>query len=214
MLSIVIDPGHGGSRRIGGSSPNNASGAKGTLEKNLTLDIALRLKTLLRDAGFDAVLTRDTDVNRGLATRARVARDRKAAVFLSLHFNGFDGRAQGTETYIHATAGNRSRDLAQLVQASVRGATGLNDRGVKRASFGVLNPSQHDRRTAACLVEISFLDVPAEETRLRTAAYRQEIANALLQAVRMFASASRKSASVSGSAPAHQPADGYELAVR
>ncbi|MEO6365299.1 MAG: N-acetylmuramoyl-L-alanine amidase [Luteimonas sp.] len=213
MPTIVIDPGHGGSRRSGGSSPNNATGARGTLEKNLALDIALRLETLLRDAGFDAVLTRDTDVNRGLATRAHVARDRKAAVFLSLHFNGFDGRAQGTETYIHATAGPRSRELALLVQSAVRGTTGLTDRGVRRASFGVLNPSQHDRQTAACLVEISFLDVPAEETRLRTAAYRQAIASALLDAIRRFTSANGERAT-QGPAPAHDPADGYELAVR
>lgn len=214
MPSIVIDPGHGGSRRSGGSSPNNATGAKGSLEKDLTLDIALRLDTLLRDAGFDAVLTRDSDVNRGLTTRAHVARDRKATAFLSLHFNGFDGRVQGTETYIHAIAGHRSRELALLVQAAVLSTTGLRDRGIKRASFGALNPSHHDRQTAACLVEISFLDVPSEETRLRTAAYRQAIANALLDAVRAFTTASRKTTGAPGSAPTHEPADGYELSVQ
>lgn len=216
MHTIVIDPGHGGSRRIGGSSSNNAIGSNGTLEKALTLDVALRLKPLLLDAGFDAVLTRDTDVNRGLSTRAHVARGRKAAVFVSIHFNGFDGRVQGTETYIHSTAGKRSRELALLVQQSVRSATGLKDRGVKRASFGVLNPVEHHKQTPACLVEVSFLDVPAEATRLAKAAYRQAIAKALLDAIQAFMSATAKTAigrQLPG-APRHEPEDGFELAVR
>ena len=40
---VVLDPGHGGSRRIGGSSPNNATSASGQLEKTMTLDLAKRL---------------------------------------------------------------------------------------------------------------------------------------------------------------------------
>ncbi|MCY7355145.1 MAG: N-acetylmuramoyl-L-alanine amidase [Lysobacter sp.] len=215
MQTIVIDPGHGGSRRIGGSSPNNAIGSNGTLEKTLTLDVALRLKPLLLDAGFDAVLTRETDVNRGLATRAHVARDRKASVFVSIHFNGFDGRVQGTETYIHSTAGKRSLELALLVQQSVRGATGLKDRGVKRASFGVLNAAEHHKQTAACLVEVSFLDVPAEATRLAKAAYRQAIAKALLAAIQTFLSAAKTAIRKPlPDATRHEPEDGYELTVR
>ena len=41
MLTVVIDPGHGSLERIGSSSPNNSKGSMGTLEKNVTLEIAL-----------------------------------------------------------------------------------------------------------------------------------------------------------------------------
>lgn len=216
MQTIVIDPGHGGSKRTGGSSPNNASGQHGALEKNLTLDLAQRLEPLLVAAGFVAVLTRATDVNRGLATRAHVARDRKAAVFVSIHFNGYDGRVQGTESYVHSRAGTASRMLALRVQEAVRACTGLRDRGVKRAGFAVLDPAQHHRQTAACLVEVSFLDVAAEEARLGNAAYRQSIAQALLVAIQEhLAPASRTAMRAARQDPAHdEPADGYELAVR
>lgn len=53
MSVIVIDPGHGGSVAVGGSSPNNATGPNGTMEKDLTLFLGLDLTTNLRDAGHD-----------------------------------------------------------------------------------------------------------------------------------------------------------------
>ena len=45
---VVLDPGHGGSVKVGGSSPNNAVGAGGLLEKDLTLDVATRTAALHR----------------------------------------------------------------------------------------------------------------------------------------------------------------------
>src|SRR5262249_1019895 len=73
---IVIDPGHGGTVKIEGSSPNNAKSPSGELEKNWTLDIARRTRAavLARAAALgksvEVVLTRDTDANKGLAARA------------------------------------------------------------------------------------------------------------------------------------------------
>ena len=181
---IVIDPGHGGQTKVGGSSPNNATGPAGTLEKDLTLEVA----ALVRDAlsGCDDVveLTRDTDVNVGLADRAHVARDGDADVFLSIHFNGFhDASVNGTETFVHPNAGQASADLADAVQRAAVGATGLRDRGVKRMKLAVLDPREHASTTAACLVEISFLTNAAEETRLLTPDYKTSVATAIATGV-------------------------------
>ncbi len=102
---------------------------------------------------------------------------------------------------------------AQRTASIANDATGLQDRSVKRASFGVLNPSEHHKQTAVCLVEVSFLDVPGEQTRLAKAAYRQAIAKALLHALQAFMSATRKTA-IKKPVPdnaRHEPADGYEL---
>ena len=86
--TVVIDPGHGGTAKAGGSSPNNATGPNGLLEKDLTLDIGRRVATLLGPRA-NVILTRTGDENRSLSDRARVAHDANAAVFLSIHLNGW-----------------------------------------------------------------------------------------------------------------------------
>ncbi|NLA66839.1 MAG: N-acetylmuramoyl-L-alanine amidase [Gammaproteobacteria bacterium] len=214
MDVVVIDPGHGGRQTVGGSSPNNAVGPAGTLEKDLTLDIALRAAPLLVDHGLRCVLTRDTDENLGLSARARVAREQRATAFVSIHFNGFNRRAQGTETFVHAGSTPPSTTLARLVQQFMLDATLLADRGVKRARFGVLAPASHHPSTAACLVEVSFMDVPEEEQRLANPSYRQGIAEALAAAVSEFVRGASFQLPAEVAMEAPEPEDGYELIVR
>ncbi|MGO1068803.1 N-acetylmuramoyl-L-alanine amidase [Lysobacter sp. CA199] len=214
MDVVVIDPGHGGSRTVGGSSPNNASGPKGLLEKNVTLDIARRLARLPGAQRHTVVLTRTEDVNVGLTDRAHVARDRRARVFVSIHFNGFNAKAQGTETFAHVGAGTGSLDLAKRVQRSVLAITGHPDRGVKREQFAVLKPASHHSATAACLVEISFMDLAQEEQRLGDAAYLDALAAALLQAIDEHLQAAASFAFAEMAEPLPEPGDGYEVIVR
>lgn len=191
--TVVIDAGHGGTAAVGGSSPNNATGPNGTLEKTLTLDVALRVKKILDAQGFNVILTRDRDENLGLAARAQVAHNAQAAAFVSIHFNGFkDPATQGTETYRHKDTGpdSGSAKLAQLIQQRVVKVTGYRDRKVKTAEFGVLTPSRHYVDTAACLLEVSFLTDPNEEVKLSQDDYKQRIAEAI--AVGIFDYAKKK----------------------
>lgn len=181
MATIVLDPGHGGEAVVGGSSPNNATGPGGTLEKDLTLKVCQTAQQILQDRGFRVMLTRASDRNLGLKERARHARKNAADAFVSVHFNGWKTPdVQGTETHIHRRASANSRTLATQIQAPLVQATGRRDRGVKdQYAFGVLDPDQHDAVTAACLVEVSFLTDPTEEQRLGTATYLRDIATAI-----------------------------------
>lgn len=191
---IVIDPGHGGSEKIGGSSPNNAAGANGMLEKNLTLDIARRMASVLKDSAR-VLLTRNDDVNLSLAERANLARRNDAAIFLSLHFNGFkDRNVDGAETFVASRAGSSSERLARQVLDHLVNVTQGANRGVKRADLGVLLPDRHLPQTAACLAEIAFLTNPAQAKKLEDAAYRQQIAAALGDAILISLSSSSFSA--------------------
>jgi N-acetylmuramoyl-L-alanine amidase len=221
MAIVVIDPGHGGTTETGGSSPNNAQGPTGLLEKNVTLDLARRVRKQLQAAGIDARLTRDSDVNLGLQARAKVAMQAGADAFVSIHLNGYNGKAQGTETWQHTSASQDSAALATLVQAGVRKATGLDDRGVKSSGFGVLRPDYHAASTAACLVEVSFMDVADEEARLKTDAYKDKIATALAGAIRgwlvadgRMAQPERMAARSSRNGSGALPEDGYEAERR
>jgi N-acetylmuramoyl-L-alanine amidase len=175
MPTVVIDPGHGGDKNLAGSSWNNAVGTNGSLEKNLTLQVARAIQTRFDGSGTTCLLTRDADTNLGLAARAGVAKAARAEAFVSIHFNGSTkSNAQGTETLVSKNFSRNSAELSLKVQDQLLTATGLNDRNksfnaatrIKPQSLGVLRPSRHFHDTAACLVEVSFLDRTNEETRL------------------------------------------------
>lgn len=191
MATIVIDPGHGGFSNVGGSGWNHAVGPNGTLEKNLTLDVGLRLHAEAGRRGHDAILTRSSDVNLSLARRARVSRDNRADVFVSIHFNASDNHnAQGTETLVHLNYSNLSAQLSLNIQDRLLTATGLKDRNksyhpsrIKPQNLGVLKPSRHRPDTAACLAEVSFLDRADEEQRLQGVAYRDSIAHSICDGI-------------------------------
>lgn len=110
---VVIDPGHGGMGKVGGSSANNATSPSGLLKKNLTLAVARHAEAALAARGHDVRFTRTTDVNLSLTDRARVARSAGAGAFVSIHFNGFgDTSVQGTETWVHQRGSASSVELA------------------------------------------------------------------------------------------------------
>lgn len=90
---IMLDPGHGG-KDAGASIPN------GLTEKEVALDVALRLRRLLEQAAFEVVMTRDKDETIPLAQRTALANAKGADLFISIHVNWIDrGHARGMETY-------------------------------------------------------------------------------------------------------------------
>ncbi len=90
---VVLDPGHGGGSR-GTEAP------LGLVEKEVTLDIARRLRRLLEEASYEVVMTRDADVSVALAERAELANTESGDIFVSIHVNWFENqRSRGVETY-------------------------------------------------------------------------------------------------------------------
>jgi N-acetylmuramoyl-L-alanine amidase len=91
---IVIDAGHGG-------HDSGTTGPGGIEEKDVVLDVALRLGKLLKQRlGADVIYTRDTDTFIPLETRTAIANKAQADLFLSIHANSSpDPSARGVETY-------------------------------------------------------------------------------------------------------------------
>ncbi|MGB7760822.1 MAG: N-acetylmuramoyl-L-alanine amidase [Bryobacteraceae bacterium] len=91
---VVIDPGHGG-------QDQGTAGAKGLLEKDLVLDIALRAGALIEDRlRAEVIYTRSTDVFIPLESRTALANEKKADLFLSIHANASTvPSVSGVETY-------------------------------------------------------------------------------------------------------------------
>jgi N-acetylmuramoyl-L-alanine amidase len=105
---VVIDAGHGG-------HDAGTHGVSGLLEKDVVLDVALRLGTLLRERlGSDVVYTRSDDTYIPLEERTQIANDHKADLFLSIHANSSPFKAVGGVEvyYLNFTTTKTSLDLA------------------------------------------------------------------------------------------------------
>ncbi len=91
---LMIDPGHGG-------HDPGAIGRSGTKEKDITLDIALRMaKAFVRESGVKANMTRERDVFLPLAERVEMGRKARADLFVSIHADSApNGSARGLSAY-------------------------------------------------------------------------------------------------------------------
>ncbi len=106
---VVLDAGHGG-------EDHGARGPEGALEKEVALDVALRVADLLRGAGLEVVLTRSDDTFVPLERRTEIANRADGDLFVSIHCNGARSRsARGIETFfLSAEASDEAaRNLAR-----------------------------------------------------------------------------------------------------
>src|SRR5213596_1808394 len=162
-ITVVIDAGHGGHDR--GGIPGQS-----VAEKEMTLDVAQRLRNVLAASGYRVVMTRDSDVFVPLGTRVAIANSYRNAIFVCIHFNSARRMgAGGIETYFYT---RDSLPLASAVHYYVTGGAPSANRGVRRRGYYVL------RKTAipAVLVECGFLTNPTEAAYAQSAGYRQKLA--------------------------------------
>ena len=169
-VEVVIDPGHGGSE-------TGAVGSNGLTEKALNLDVSELLIEELRERGFNAIMTRTTDVRIPIVVRAEIARALKPDVFISLHHNGgATARSDlpGTETY-HQIEGANSKRLAGILFEELQGAFSQYDVAWRKTVFqgassvlrvevqddlyGIL---QYTPGIATVITEAAYLSTPAE----------------------------------------------------
>jgi len=119
---VMIDPGHGG------YDPGTESSA-GVMEKDLALQIAIRLKAALEARGIRAELTRSTDVFISLAERTRIANSAGADLFVSVHLNSSPNTdTSGIEVYyLNNTTDRATIRLAQMENGGADGYGTSND---------------------------------------------------------------------------------------
>lgn len=113
LRTVIVDPGHGG-------KDPGAVGAGGIVEKQITLDIALKLARLLENHGIAARLTRVDDRFVSLRERARFANDERGDLFVSIHCNSArDTMIRGVETYFLKPARTERAIQAAMRENSV-----------------------------------------------------------------------------------------------
>ena len=174
-LTIVVDPGHGGSEK-------GAIGCLGNKEKDINLKIAQELKEMLCLMGATVVMTRECDGNISLDDRVKLARDNCSNIFVSIHLNSipdikFDvHKHKGTSVYYY---NQNSKELAKTVQKSVIEKLGTRNDGVKTASFAVTRPTEY----IGILVEVAYMIHPNDSVLYTRDDFPRETAKAIADGI-------------------------------
>lgn len=170
FTTVVLDAGHG-------DHDSGTRTRRGTLEKDMALDVTLRLAPKLRAAGFNTVLTRRRDVFVTLDDRVRISDRNENAVFVSIHFNDA-GRKQvcGVESYYFSP---ESKQMAERLVRTLSNATGSPNRNARVARFRVLRMNQNP----AVLMECGYLTTAREALKIVQPAYREKIAEGVARGI-------------------------------
>ncbi len=206
---IALDPGHGG---LDGGQPLPSGSQGDLLEKAFALQIANRIRSRLKSTSFEAVLTRTRDVDLNLQQRSAIANYYRPRAFVSLHLGrSIAGNVSGPVVFIHArrpqqdtrqpSSGSsqglqllpwdegqqpqlsKSRRLANVLQRRLNALFGSRNRVVE-APMTVLAPVA----APAVLVELGFVSNPSDAEQLRSPAFQEKMAAAVVAALEEFLS--------------------------
>jgi N-acetylmuramoyl-L-alanine amidase len=211
---VVLDPGHGGNEP-------GAVGPTGLVEKDVNLSVAEDVRSLLEAQGASVVLTRTSDQNTTLATRAKIATNLQPKVFVSIHHNAEpDGPSAtpGNETYYQIASADSKR-LAGLIWEEITGIfipygaawVADTDHGAKYREgsrgdyYGILRLAAG---VPTVLSEAAFITNPPEEALLRTAEFRHAEAVAIATAITRFVTTPDPGSGFVTPYPREEPAGG------
>lgn len=179
---IIIDAGHGG-------FDGGAQASDGTLEKDINLSIALKLKEFLELGGFNVVMTREVDSGiekdseqsigkrkvSDMKERLKIINSNPDAIFVSIHLNKFTtSSAKGTQVF-YSPNNEKSKELAQSIQSTViNHLQQENSRVIKKGDKSIY--LLKNAKIPAVIVECGFLSNQQELSLLKQEDYQKQIA--------------------------------------
>lgn len=219
ITTVVLDPGHGG-HDAGAVSPY-------AREKDCNLALAMKVRDLLRKAGFKVVMTRQNDTFLTLGERVAIANRTPNSIFVSIHHNSSRNSASsGIETFTLAPHGTTSpfartrrteelsgnmQDsdniaLATAVHSAAIKNTAAFDRGIQRARFSVLCTIKRP----AILFEGGFVNNPQEGSKIASSSYQNILAQSICNGIIRYCTTTKGSpfAPLRPSTPAPQRGSG------
>lgn len=182
VQTVIVDAGHGG-------DDGGAIGIDETVEKDINLDIALKLEKILKFYGFNVIMTRTSDVmtcDDGLNSlrqrkvsdihnRFDLMRKNPDAVFISIHQNKFEDSSQNGTQVFYSGNNEKSKALAESIQNSITSVLQPdNSRVVKKSGSGIY--LLYHAEIPAVLVECGFISNSAEVKKLNDENYRMKLA--------------------------------------
>jgi N-acetylmuramoyl-L-alanine amidase len=188
---ILIDAGHGG-------MDGGASSKSGTVEKDINLSIATKLKESLQKIGYKVVMTRDEGTqlysnkgtireryNEDLKKRCDLKKSSNCDMFISIHLNHFsESKYYGAQVWYSSY--KDSITLAGIAQKNLRADLEPNNKRVQKPaknSYKILR--EHDDMPSI-IVECGFLSNFEEEQKLKSEEYQEKIAGSISKSVGEF----------------------------
>ncbi|WP_251548615.1 N-acetylmuramoyl-L-alanine amidase [Neobacillus muris] len=204
-MKLYVDPGHGG----------NDPGAQGNglNEKDITLDIAQRIRSILLNDYEDAevMMSRTDDAAKSLSQRTNEANAWGAQFYLSIHINSGPSSALGYEDYIYSGLPDSAATAKyqDFLHEEIAKLNQLADRGQKRANFHVLRESA----MPALLSENGFISNAHDSELMKQPSWRQNVAQGHANGLARAFGLSRKAAPAPAPAPNPAPGPGklYKL---
>lgn len=189
--TILIDAGHGG--MDGGTSSKN-----GTVEKDINLSIAKKLKVSLEKAGYKVVMTREEDsglYSNNVTIRQRYIEDLKKRcdlkkssncdILISIHLNYFtQSKYYGAQVWYSNY--KESATLANLIQTNLRVELDPSNKRVQKPAKNAYKLLREHDVMPSVIVECGFLSNDEEEKKLKNDEYQRKIANSLSKSVGDF----------------------------
>ena len=192
-MVIIVDAGHGG-------FDGGAVGVRGTIEKNINLDIALKLRDMLEEAGYTVVMTRETDTatndNDNTSTRSKKVSDMRnrlnltklypGSTLVSIHQNKLEGSSSvhGGQIF-YSPNRESSKALAEHIQQEFNEAIQPEKPREVVKTGKNLYLFYHAQNTAV-LCECGFLSNPQEEALLNTDEYQTKIAYTIYRGILLY----------------------------
>ncbi|HAH06159.1 MAG TPA: hypothetical protein DCM05_06465 [Elusimicrobia bacterium] len=180
---VVLDPGHGPDK--------GAVGPLGSLEQDVNLALALRLKSLLEGEGAEVFLTRTSSAGPALADRPALAWDARGDVLVSIHNNSLDvmddpfEKPRGFMTLFYHP---HSRALAEAMHAAYRRGVPLADEALIWGNLAVCRTTQ----MPAVLTESAYMLLPEQEELLLSPEGQGLFARTMLEGLREYFEACRR----------------------
>ncbi|MFZ5597303.1 MAG: N-acetylmuramoyl-L-alanine amidase family protein [Bacillota bacterium] len=185
--TVVVDPGHGG------YDPGTVYG--GVYEKEINLQIALKLSDLLREKGFNVVMTRIGDYNLAvsglhakeanrydLGKRVEMAGQCNASLFVSIHTNSIrNTRCRGAEVFYNPGA-EKSKILAECIQTELHSIDDMVKRTAKASDYYVLR----NTTMPSVLIEVGYLSNSGERNKLKNNDYQLLLAEKIVSGIQKF----------------------------
>lgn len=183
QYTVVIDAGHGG-------KDNGAMSADGTIEKNIALAVAQRIKALNSNERLNIVLTRESDIYHSVEEKAQFANAQRPDLFISLHCdNTASASLQGISLFIankeKAKDYQANYKLANYMASSLGELNKL--RGIQSSNKGIW--VLQEVNCPSVLIETGFMSNQSDMANLKSPAYQEKMAGAILIGVQKYLSA-------------------------
>lgn len=190
-LKVVLDPGHGD------TDVGTIGVSTGRYEKEVNLEIGLKLKKALEKEGVSVVMTREsddpiaaaeeTDITKrkeaDMQKREQIIIDAKADMYVGVHQNSFESQDACGPQIFYYTDSNAGKQLAQCIQTVMNDELEIQEpRKVNFGRYQLLKPGGQPSVTVEC----GFFTNPDEEKKLQTDDYQNKVVASVVNGIKKY----------------------------